>query len=267
MEIENSAFLSNKKTASVVLMWGITITTLFLSIFLIAQTMKTFRGSNENITHTITVSGRGEVISIPNIATFSYTISEVKEDVLSAQNLVAERNNELIDLLKNNEINERDIRTTSYQIRPKYEWQAAFCPPERPCLPSRNVLIGQEVSHTVQVKVREMSKVGEILSLVGQKNVSNLTSLDFTIEDRDAVLAEAREKAISDAKEKAEILSKQLGVRIVGIVDFREDAGHLPVEKFEMMDTRMVVQSSIPEIPAGENLISSSVQITFEIRN
>jgi uncharacterized protein len=99
---------------------------------------------------------------------------------------------------------------------------------------------------------------------------NNVSGLSFTIDDEDALTAEAREQAINDAEEKAEELADQLGVSLVRIVGFNEGGGGYPVQYARAEMTMMALDEgavgSAPSLPVGENKISSFVTITYEIR-
>ena len=74
---------------------------------------------------------------------------------------------------------------------------------------------GYEVRQSTTVKVRDTAKAGDFLAGVGEKGANEVSSLNFTFDDPDQVQDEARNEAIADAKAKADVLAKQLGVRIV----------------------------------------------------
>jgi uncharacterized protein YggE len=122
------------------------------------------------------------------------------------------------------------------------------------------------------VKVKDTKKAGELLSGVGSKGASDVSGLSFTIEDEDKLKAEAREKAIAEAKAKADVLAQSLGVSVIRVTGFYEDSGgYQPPIAYGMggdMAVRNMAQEAkaAPELPAGENKIVSNVSITYEIR-
>jgi uncharacterized protein YggE len=123
----------------------------------------------------------------------------------------------------------------------------------------------------LSVKVKDTTKAGELLSGVGTKGASQVSGLSFTVEDEDALKAQARDKAISSAKSKADELASQLGVQIVRVVGFNENSGGYPImyAKTAAMDSMGGARAEAapaPAIPTGENKISSSVSVTYEIR-
>ncbi|HXK39099.1 MAG TPA: SIMPL domain-containing protein, partial [Candidatus Paceibacterota bacterium] len=136
--------------------------------------------------------------------------------------------------------------------------------------PGKQVLVGYEVSQTLSVKVRDTKMAGDLLSGVGSRGATEVSGLSFTIDDEDALKAEARDKAIAQAKSKAEVLAKSLGVSLVRVVGFYENEGGMPIYAYGLGgDERMMTSSApkaSPEIPVGQNKIVSNVSVTYEIR-
>ena len=243
-----------------------------LSLFVLAKIgseLKAYRfiGGGVPVSNTVTVSGEGEVFAVPDIATFSVSVDELKGSVAEAQEIAAGKINKVIAYLKAEGVEERDLKTLNYSVYPEYEYQRAACTPLS-CPPGKQVLKGYRVNQTLSVKVRDTKEAGTLLSGVGEFGVTNVSGLEFTIDDEDALQAEARKKAIEDAKEKAAVLSKDLGVRLVRIVSFSESGAPVYPLYYKALGAADAVSSAppVPELPAGENKIVSNVSITYEIR-
>ena len=197
-----------------------------LALFLLAATfgeLKSLRfiGRGVTATNTITASGNGEVFAVPDTATFSVTVQENAAEVKPAQDAATEKSNDIVAYLKAQGIDEKDMQTTDYSVYPQYEYQQASCR-EGYCPPGKQVLNGYQVSQTLTVKVRDTKKAGDLLSGVGSRGASQVSGLSFTVDDEDALQAEARQMAIDEARDKAEALAAQLGVNIVRVVGVRE---------------------------------------------
>lgn len=247
-----------------------------LALFLLVQTVKAFKeyryvGSGVTATNTITVSGMGEVFAVPDRATFTVTVREEADDVAGAQDKATAKINAIIDYLKEAGVEEKDIKTQNYNVNPKYEWEQAACAANGYCPPGNQKLVGFEVWQTLEVKVQDPKKAGELLTGVGGKGASEVSSLSFTIEDEDELRSQAREQAIAEAKEKADALASQLGVSVVRVVGFYEDSYGAPIPYAYgrggvTMDAAMESKAVAPSLPTGENKITSNVNVTYEIR-
>src|SRR3989344_1014710 len=245
-----------------------------LALFLAMKTLGEIKqygliGKDMPPTSTISVSGKGEKLATPVVAEFSFSVIKEAKTVKEAQDNAAEKMNEAIALIRGSGIEEKDIKTTSYNIYPKYEYRKsiALCN-EWGCPPGDQVLIGYEVSQSVSVKVRTISDAGTILSKIGGIGISQVSGLTFSIDEKDALKSEAREMAIKDAQTKAVVLAKQLGVKLVRIVNFSE-SGDYPIYYGKAAGYGLGgddMTSSVPELPVGENTITSNVTIVYEIR-
>jgi len=259
----------NKKTGSYLALFLIMLSAFFF-VKTIAE-VKSYKliGSDVAPQTTITVTGKGEQIAVPDIAQLSFSARNEAATVPDAQAKTTETMNTAIKYLKDNNIDEKDIKTTSYNIYPRYEYERSiectqyYCPPS-----GKRVLVGYEVSQTVSVKIRDIKNAGKIIGGLGEVGVSDLSGLSFSIDDEEAIKRAARQDAINSAKQKAKELARDLGVDLVRVVSFSE-GGTYPVYRFDHLDSAAVgkvAMEEAPEIPAGENTVISNVTITYEIR-
>ncbi len=219
---------------------------------------------------TIMVTGEGEAYAIPDIAFFNFTVTEVGDTVSQAQEKLDQKINKSLASVRGGGVEDRDIKTTNYNVYPKYEWEQIYCV-TTPCPQGKNTLVGYEVSQTVSVKVRDTEKAADLVTKVGAADVSNISGLEFTVDDREKYVAEAREEAIKEAKEKAKVLAKQLGVRLGDIIYYNDNSGYPGPYYAEGMGgaDMMKVSAVAParaELPTGEAKITSNISITYEIK-
>ena len=249
-----------------------------LCLFFVARFLSEFRSygmMGDRVENTISFSGHGEVTAVPDIANVYFTISKDAKTVKEAQELVAQIEKKSLDFLKANSILEKDIKTSNASFYPKYEYvndtkiampcNQYGCPPQ----PGKNIITGYTASESITVKVRKTDDVGKIMQGLGELGVSDLNGPNFAIDNEDGLKAEARKKAIDDAKSKAKILAKDLGIRLGKIASFSENGnypGPMMYGKATMMVADGARESAPAEIPKGENIISSDVTITYEIR-
>src|SRR3989344_2265944 len=253
---------------------SVVITLALLALFLAVKAVgevKSFRfiGSYPQAQSVITVSGKGEVIAVPDIATFSFSVTEESLIVKTAQDEAAKTTNAILDFLKQNGVAERDIKTNGYNIYPRYETAGKMSPAiytPYPTGPQR--LAAYVVTQSVTVKVRKLEDAGKLLSGIGEIGATDISGLAFDFDKRDELVKEARDKAIMEARKEAAKLSKSLGVRLVRIVSYNEGGGYpIYYGKAEAMSVRASDAGGIPpEIPVGEDKIISNVSITYEVK-
>ncbi|MFA6270164.1 MAG: SIMPL domain-containing protein [Candidatus Paceibacterota bacterium] len=258
------------------------IALMLLSLFLLVKVLADFKrlpniGREIYPQSTIMVSGKGEAYAIPDIATFNFTVTETGTTVKAAQEKADVKINKALAAVRESDIEDKDIKTTGYNVYPKYEWNQTPCLMTAttnslayPCSGGKNVLIGYEVSQRITVKVRDTEKVGDLVTKVGATAVSNISGVEFTVDDREKYVAEARDLAIKEAKTKAKALAKQLGVNLGKIMYYNDNSGN-PIYYGEGMGggKDMMVSSVAPvkaELPTGETKITADISITYEIK-
>ncbi|HEV7449729.1 MAG TPA: SIMPL domain-containing protein [Candidatus Paceibacterota bacterium] len=217
--------------------------------------------------NTISVSGYGESYSTPDIATFSFSVVSEKSTVAAAQSDATAKANATLAYLKSAGVADKDIQTSGYSINPQYDYMSTACVNGN-CGSGRQVLRGYEVRQSTTVKVRDTSKAGDILAGIGDKGATEVSGLQFTFDDPQQGQVEARGKAITDAKSKANELAKELGVSIVRVVSFSESAGGTPTPMYAKLDMAAgsAVAQSAPDISVGQNKVTDNVSVTYEIR-
>jgi uncharacterized protein YggE len=243
-----------------------------LTIFLIIISIKEIKsisyvGSNLTMTNTITVDGTGDAVTVPDIATFSFSVTETAKTVAEAQTKATDKINASLKAVRDGGVAEKDISTQSYSINPHYEYQGAVCSTYS-CPPSKSILTGYDVSQSISVKVRDLKKAGDLFTSIGTLGVQNIGNLAFSVDEPETVKAEARSKAIANAEAKAKKLSSELGVSLVRIISFSENNNVYPRAVYSMgADLMNQKTASIsPEIPTGEQKVTDNVTITYQIK-
>jgi len=253
---------------------------IMLGVLITAQAIATifglrYIGAGIAAANTIQVSGHGEVYETPDLITFSYSVVSDKSSATAAQADATAKANAVTDYLKQAGVDAKDIQTSGYSVYPQYEYQNAVCPQMAPvggtvsyCPPGKQVLTGYEARQTTTVKVRDLTKAGDLLVGVGTKGATEVSGLTFTFDNPNQPQDDARNKAIADAKAKADALAKQLGVTLVRVVNFSESgAGNpRPIMYATSAQSGAADKSVAPEISPGQNQVSDDVTVTYEIR-
>lgn len=205
----------------------------------------------------ISITGEGKVFAKPDIARINLAVSVDRPSVAEAQERTTELINRAVSVIKEKGVDEKDIKTTSYSINPRYDYPDG-----------RQILRGYEVTQNLEVKVRDLTKIGEILAAASEAGANQIGGLSFTTEDPESLQAEARDRAIEDAKKKAQELASKLGVKLGKVVGFFESGGFPPPIPYfgEAAGKGGDGRAIVPEIPVGENEIVVNVTITYQLK-
>ena len=258
---------SQKISKMVILVLG--LLSLFLFVKVITDLKRFPRAGSEVYPQsTIMASGEGEAYAIPDIASFTFTVTEMAESVNLAQSTATKKVDAALSVLKEAKVDEKDIKTVSYNVYPKYEWNQKPCVYGMVCESGKNELVGYESSQTILVKVRDTSKAGDLVGKIGALKITNISGLEFTVDNKEMYIAQAREEAVKKAKEQAKKMAKNLGVKLGKIMYVNENGNYMP-NYYGGYERDMAMSAPVSEkvsLPSGENKITSSISITYEIR-
>ncbi len=208
----------------------------------------------------ITVTGFGEVYTVPDIGIITISVKTENKTVELATDENNKKINNIVSFLKGEGVEEKDIKTTNFNINPVYSWN-----PDSGERKQDNY----EANQGITVKIRDISKSGKIISGATEQGANHISNLSFTIDDDEELKNQARKIAIDNAKTKAKILEDQLGIKMIKIINFSEGT-YAPSPSYDQYSAsglmkQMESKIAAPEIQAGENLITSTVTITYSI--
>lgn len=214
----------------------------------------------------ISVTGDGEATAIPDVGQFSFSVAADAPTAAEAQEKSGTKINDILAYLKEQGVEEKDVKTRDYYLNPRYKYESTGCLGGW-CPPGEQIADGFDVSQTVEVKVRDTSKAGALIAGVGEKGATNMSGLTFTVDDTDAVKMEARTDAITDAKMKAERIANDLGVEIVRMTSFYEMEGYYDPSPYMAKEMAMSEDSSFggANMPVGENTTKVQVSVSYEV--
>lgn len=204
---------------------------------------------------TITVSGTGTAASKPEVAIVYLSVITRDESASNAQLLNAEKMSNAIEALKNAGVKEEQIETTRYSLQPIYEYDEKL---------RRSVLVGYQCINTIKVTLEELNKVGKIIDTAVLAGVNEVSSITFSLKEEtiEKLKLEALNKAVEDAKIKAETVAKAAGVKIVGPKKI-DISGYVSPIRYEVVKEAVAVPET-PIIAPEELSVSMNVNIVYE---
>jgi hypothetical protein len=208
--------------------------------------------------HSISIMGEGKVVGVPDIANLQLGYSIEKTTVAAAQKDNTDKMNAMIDKLKKDfKIDAKDIQTADYNIAPQYDYNNG-----------KQTLRGYQVSQNLNIKVRQMDQVSNIIQAAGSSGLNQVGNLSFTIDNPENLKQQARAMALAQAKEKAEALANVVGVKLGKVISFSESNNQpAPIyANYAMSDKLSLGAGAVaPTVEAGSNEIIIDATVEYEI--
>lgn len=220
---------------------------------------------NPGAFRSFSVSADGKAVGIPDVAEFTLgVISEGGKDVATLQTQNSKKINTINAFLKAHQIADKDIKTTNYNIDPRYQYYN--CVDKGPCPPPD--ITGYSINQSVNVKIRDFSKIGDLLSGVVQNGANSVSQLIFTIDDPTKVQNEARAQAITKAQEKAVGIARAGGFGIGRLLSIEESVPQTPYPPYPMAmeASGLGGRGGAPVIEPGSQETSVSVTLKYEMK-
>lgn len=240
------------------ILWTFTGVLLVYAIFWVGTMVRNnikqfdFIGKADKMERMLVINGYGKVSGSNDIAVTTLGYSNTDKDVAKAQLANKTVMDKILAELKTMGVVGSDLQS-NYTIYPDYNYTQD----------KGQELKGYRVSNQLTVKIRDLSKVSAILGLAGKYGATEVSGLNFTIDDPENLKAEARTKALDDTQNKALELGQKLGVRLGGVVSYNEwDAtGAYPV-MYSMGAER---GGGEPGVASGSQDVAMNVSVTYEI--
>jgi len=203
------------------------------------------------------VSAQGEVHRVPDVAQVGVGVVTEAADAKAALAANATQMERVIAAVRKAGIADKDVQTTGVSLQPQYQYVE-----NQPLK-----LSGYQANNRVSVKVRDVSKVGDVLDAFVAQGANQIDGPSFTLDDPDSALDEARRVALAKARARAAMYAKSLGLKIGRIVSIDETgAGFQPPQPMMMMAKAGMAQDSAqtPVMP-GEQSHGITLNVVFEL--
>ncbi|MGJ4963857.1 SIMPL domain-containing protein [Bradyrhizobium sp. HKCCYLRH3061] len=205
-------------------------------------------------TPAITVSGEASVTAPPDLAQID---AGVASDAKTARE-AAEANNaamaKVLQALKSAGIADKDYQTSRLSIQPQYAQNR----------PGQPAVTGYRASNRVTIKVHDVAKVASVIDTMVGAGANDVGNIYFSVAEPSKLLDQAREKAVADARRKAEIYAKAAGVTLGQPLNIAEDGAPAPVFRAKTFAAPMAATPT--PVAQGEETLSIAVSVTWAIK-
>lgn len=212
-----------------------------------------------------TVTGTGEEKAVPTRTTLTIGVTAQASTKDLAKLQMDTVINKVVKDLKNIGIDEKDIKTSGYNIYPNtnQERQPLLSQTNTPVqLPALGSYTGS-ASVTVDVSTIELANDATDIATKDGANVVSTPSFTFDETQRHTLEEKARKKAIEDAKKKAQELANETGIQLGKVVDIQENSGY-PMNYGMTKRAEDNTTAQTTQLNPGENTVNVSVTLSFE---
>jgi hypothetical protein len=201
---------------------------------------------------TVTASGAGTAQAAPDTAEMSFGVTTMSANAKTALDDAAKVAGQISSAVKKQGIAAEDIQTRDVSVYPQMADQDG-----------KQVITGYQASLSVQVKVRDIAKLGEVISAANAAGANTISGPSFTIADPAPARAEAIDEAVADARKSAEAMAKAAGKSVGEVLSMSSsDVG--TVGPMYSTSDRAVAAEAVP-IEPGQLDITASVVVVFEL--
>ncbi|MCR4328528.1 MAG: SIMPL domain-containing protein [Patescibacteria group bacterium] len=219
-------------------------------------------GKSFSPARTIVVSAEGKTIAVPDIAELSFSVVSQGKNPSDLSESNSQKMNAVAEFVKGEGIADEDIKTTAYSLSPSYRHDYST---------QRNFITGYSLTQTLTIKVRELDKVANIIAGLTPLGVNQIGGVNFTVEDPERYLSDARKNAFEKVQIKAREIAEDAGVLLGDVVNASEYQNYPPVPYLMSASAEALGRggSSAPTVPTiepGTTEVTLNVSVTYEIR-
>ena len=232
-----------------------------LAIFMAAAAMPVAAYAQQSAVPTLQgtrldIVATGEVNATPDIASIGAGVVTQAPTAAEAMTDNAKRMAATVAALKKAGVADRDIQTSSIGLQPQYKY-AENQPP---------VITGYQASNQLMIRFRDVKRAGTILDALVAAGANQINGPNLSVDHPEALIDQARVKAIAESKARAELYAKAAGLGVKRIVSISEGSFEPTPRPVPMMAMRMEKAAADTSIEAGEQRLSVSVSVTFELQ-
>ena len=213
----------------------------------------------ESDKRTISLSASGAIKTTPDKVDISTGVTSEAKTAREALDQNIEAMAKVVTALKDEGIDAKDIQTTNFSVGPDYEQRPYDRPEGKP-----PAIVGYRVTNQVRISLHDTKKLGSILDKVVSLGSNQIDSIEFGVEEPEALKDEARKLALKNVTDNAKLYAEAAGVELGPILSIgEEESSYEP--RFAAAAERMASAKDVP-IEAGAATVEVRVRVTWELK-
>jgi len=222
-------------------------------VLLVSALMASAASADDAPRRSITVSASGSVSAVPDTARITSGVATEAPVARDAVSKNSEAMQKIIAGLKAGGIDEKDIQTTSFHIEPRYT---------RAREGEASVIDGYRATNQVQVVVRNLDKLGEVLDRLASLGANEMAGLSFDVSQAEKLKDDARKEAVANAHRRAKLYADAAGVELGEVLTIDESGDNAPHPIFA---GRALKADAVP-IERGSETLEAIVSVTWALK-
>jgi uncharacterized protein len=222
-------------------------------VLLVSALMASAASADDAPRRSITVSASGSVSAVPDTARITSGVATEAPVARDAVSKNSEAMQKIIAGLKAGGIDEKDIQTTSFHIEPRYT---------RAREGEASVIDGYRATNQVQVVVRNLDKLGEVLDRLASLGANEMAGLSFDVSQAEKLKDDARKEAVANAHRRAKLYADAAGVELGEVLTIDESGDNAPHPIFA---GRALKADAVP-IERGSETLEATVSVTWALK-
>jgi len=200
----------------------------------------------------ISVTGEATVLVPPDLAEIDGGVTSEAKTAREASEANNAAMGKVLQALKGAGIEEKDVQTARLSLQPQ----------SAPNRSGPSAIAGYRASNRVTVRVRDVTKVANVIDTLVGAGANEIGGINFVVSQASKLLDEARERAVADARRKAEIYAKAAGVTLGAPLGISEEGNSAPVP-YRRMAAGMAVSAPVAQ---GEETLAVTVSVSWAIK-
>ncbi len=266
MNDQTTKFLNKTLTLAAVLVVGILV-------FLVGQMMLQQKALDQQNTNQISVSGEGKVYAKPDIAVVNLGVTTEGATVAEVTKSNTIKMNAVIAAVKSLGIADKDIQTTNYNLSPVYNENVIYPATSVYNLPNMPIstgrtLKGYSLEQDVEVKIRDFTKIGDVLAQATTAGSNLIGDLQFNIDNPEQFKEQARAKAIAQARTSAQNIAEESGINLGKLININEgyyNPSPVMYSSAKAMGGGAAESVPAPTIQPGQQEIDVTINLTYRV--
>jgi uncharacterized protein YggE len=206
---------------------------------------------------TVTVTGSAEMQAAPDRAVIEASVEATGDSAAAVRDELSTRSDSLRQALRNAGLDDDQLTTGRFAIRPQYNRREPGAEPEQ---------TGYEGTHTTTIEVDDVDATGDVIDTAIDGGADSIGRIEYTLSasTRESLREDALKAAVDTARDEADVLAARVDSRVVSVQQLNAAGGGLS-PTYERYDVAEEASVGSTELQPDDVTVSASVEATYRI--